>query len=139
MKRCAEAYIRTVLNSIIQNALGQRRYMARIGTEVVTRSTIEKRLKKASRWKQWFEFVPGQGYVPLMEMTRPQLLGAIEKRSKEVRTQRATVSTFRTLVAGLENDKMKVGKRFSPGQIAAIYRKNQLDMGGNGEEFAQAI
>lgn len=139
MERCAEAYIRSVLSQIVSNALAQRRYMARIGSEVVTKTSIEKRLKKAERWRRWFEYVPGEGMVPLMEMNRPQLLTAIEKRNKDVRTQQATVATFRTLIAGLDNDKIKVGKRFSPGQIAAIYRKNQVDMGGNGEEFAQAI
>jgi hypothetical protein len=130
MLRCAEAYLRSILSTIINGHIIQLRTLARVGTQVVTKSTFEKRLKRADKWRKFMEYVPGRGHVLLVEMTKRDITGAIGHRNKTVRTELATIATLRTLAAGLSDDKQTVGNRYTTAQIAAIYRKNAVDTEG---------
>jgi len=128
MRRCAEAYLREILLAIIQGHIGKFRSMARIGSQVVTKVNFKQQLKKAERWKEVIEFVPEKGYYMLLvNMTRIDLQGAINFKATRVRTELATIATLRTLLHGLKDDAQVVGDRFSPGQIAALYQKNQVE------------
>jgi hypothetical protein len=127
MRRCAEAYLREILLAIIQGHIGKVRSLARIGSQAVAKVNFEQQLKKAEHWKEVIEFVPDKGYMLLVNMTRTDLLEVINHKAKRVRTELATVATLRTLMHGLETDAQRVGDRFSPGQIAALYQKNQVE------------
>lgn len=128
MVQCAQTYLREMLLGEVHMRIVRTRNLARIGTQVVAKATIEKRLKQAEKWRDVMELVPGKGYVLLISMTRIDLRGAIHHRHNSVRTELATIATLRTLAAGLTNDSQKVGERYSAGQIAAVYQKNQVDV-----------
>jgi hypothetical protein len=127
MRKCAEAYLREILLVIVQTNIGHTRSLARVGSQAVTKVNFKAQLKKADRWKEVIEYVPDKGYLLLVNMTRVDLQGAINFKAKKVRTELATIATLRTLMHGLENDTQKVGDRFEPGQIAALYQKNQVE------------
>jgi len=128
MVQCAKTYLREMLLAEVHMQIVRTRNLARIGTQVVAKATIEKRLKQAERWRDVMELVPGKGYVLLIDMTRIDLRSAVHNRHNRVRTELATIATLQTLAAGLSNDKQTVGERYSAGQIAAVYQKNQVDV-----------